>query len=78
MHIWLAYNGAELSRFHTDLRTDEIIDSHVQNPSENLVAADGYILATVTRPIEINRLLHIGFLIFRAFWIYPQAFSFRP
>ena len=25
-----------------------------------------------------NRLLHIGFLFLRFFWIYPQAFSFRP
>ena len=34
--------------------------------------------ATGTGPIIRNRLLHIGFLIFRKFWIYPQAFSFYP
>ena len=31
-----------------------------------------------TGPIIRNRLLHIGFLIFRVFWTYPQAFSLRP
>ena len=35
-------------------------------------------LYTGTGPILINRLLHIGFLIFRVSWIYPQAFSFKP
>ena len=35
-------------------------------------------IPTGTGPIIRNRLLHIGFLIFRVFWICPQAFSFRP
>ena len=38
----------------------------------------GLCLSTVAGPKVRNRLLHIGFLIFRVFWIYPQAFSFRP
>ena len=33
---------------------------------------------TGTGPIIRNRLLHIVFLIFRVFWIHPQAFSIRP
>jgi len=33
---------------------------------------------TGTGPIIRNRLLHIGFLIFRKLCIYPQAFSFDP
>ena len=33
---------------------------------------------TATGPIIRNCLLRIGFLIFRVFWIHPQAFSFRP
>ena len=36
------------------------------------------IKSTDTGWIIRNRLLHIGFLIFRVFWIYPQAFSFKP
>ena len=33
---------------------------------------------TGTGPINENRLLHIGFLMFRVFWIFPQAFSIEP
>ena len=33
-------------RFDTDLWTSRSIDSQIQNPSENCVATDGYILAT--------------------------------
>ena len=36
------------------------------------------VYTTGTGPIIRNRLLHIGFLIFRVSWIYPQAFSVRP
>jgi len=71
------YNGNEM-RFDMNLWTHQIIDSQIQNPSENCVATDGYILATGTEPMIRNRLLHIGFLIFRVFWNVPQAFSFRP
>ena len=39
---------------------------------------EGVALATGTGAIIRNRLLHFGFLIFRVFWIYPQAFSSRP
>ena len=35
-------------------------------------------LATGNGPIIRNRLLHIGFSIFRVFCIYPQEFSLRP
>ena len=34
--------------------------------------------STGTGPIIRNRLLKIGFLIFRKFRFYPQAFSFYP
>ena len=43
-----------------------------------LESCESCIHATGTGPIIRNRLLHIGFLIFQKFWIYPQAFSFYP
>ena len=41
-------------------------------------ALDPRFRCTSTGPIIRNRLLRISFLIFRVFWIDPQALSFRP
>ena len=45
---------------------------------ENNKQVLNWMIYTGTGPIIRNRLLHIGFSIFRVFRIYPQAFSFRP
>ena len=42
------------SGFDTNVWTDQIIDTQIQNPSENFVATDGYILATGTGSITRN------------------------